>query len=97
MVGTVKFGFNTMYILKESSNWRIVTHENFDEAYEHVKKGLTEFQIGTAYRMTIIDQKILLKFEKLGKKVIYISESGYRMLSGSKTTFIIQGYLKEVA
>jgi hypothetical protein len=73
-----------------------VSHDQFEEYKAKVKAGEGIFYIPTAYQVTRIDKKCLLKFEKVGMECITKDKDGrgYRLVSGRKRVYIFSHQLK---
>ena len=67
-----------------------ITHENFDNAIDRCKKGLTNIAIATCYKITIIKGKHLKQWDNAGipllKKTLKARGS---IISGERTVIIL--------
>ena len=85
-----------MYLI-EAKQKVVVTHDNFDELYEELKKGKVTFYVPTHSRITVIDKKVYDKFNKINREVLMKDKSGsglgFRMASGRSSIFLFPNQL----
>jgi hypothetical protein len=70
-----------------------VSPHSLDEALAHVRNG-GRLYVATYTRTTIIDKKVLTRFERAGQPVLKEEDKGYRMYSGKSSVYLMPGQLK---
>lgn len=76
-----------------------ITHENFEKAMELTRKGEAVLYIPTYTQCTVIDAKVIKRFEKAGAVCLKKSDDGkgFRVARGKKFDYVMPGYLKAMA
>ena len=79
----------------EIKNMNTITapSKSADKIIEFIRKGGRAF-IPTCTRITVLDSKVLARFEKVGSWLLKEDGDGYRMRSGKGSVFILPGQLK---
>ncbi len=70
-----------------------VAPNSVEEALIHVKNG-GRLYVQTPMRVTIIDKKVLAKFEKAGATLLKVDGNGYRLTMGNGSIYLFPGQLK---
>ena len=70
-----------------------VPPKSLDAALDHVRAGGTLY-VATYARMTIIDAKVLARFEKANAWLLKEEGGGYRMRQGRNSVYLLPGQLK---
>ena len=66
---------------------------NLDAALAHVRKG-GRLVVQTPLRTTVIDMKVLKRFEKANAWLLKEEGDGYRLRSGNSSVYLFPGQLK---
>ena len=72
-----------------------VPSHSLTQAIDYVRNG-GRLAIPTYTRLTLIDKKTLIKFEKAGCWLLKEDGEGYRMASGRSSVYLMAGQLKFV-
>lgn len=70
-----------------------VPPKSLDAALAHVRAG-GRLAVPTAWRCTIIDAKVLTRFEKAGEWLLKEEGDGYRMRSRRGSVYLFAGHLQ---
>ena len=70
-----------------------VPPKSLEAAIEHVRAG-GELLVPTYTRCTVIDRKVLQRFERAGAWLLREEGDGYRLRSGKTSVYLFPGQLK---
>ena len=70
-----------------------VPPKSLEAAIEHVRAG-GELLVPTYTRCTVIDRKVLARFERAGAWLLREDGDGYRLRSGRGSVYLFPGQLK---
>jgi hypothetical protein len=73
--------------------WMSLKPNAVNEALENVRKG-GRLMVATYARVTIVDSKVLAKFEKAGAWLLKADGDGYRLRSGKGSVYLFPGQLQ---
>lgn len=72
---------------------RPVPPHSLEKALDHIEKG-GRLVIRTAWRATVLDRKLLRRFEQAGAWLIREEGNGYRLRSGKGSVYLLPGQLE---
>ena len=72
-----------------------VPPRSLDLALDHVRKG-GRLCVRTCTRVIPIDQKTLVRFERVGAWLLKESGDGYRLRQGNSSVFVLPGQLEAI-
>lgn len=72
-----------------------VPPKSLDAALAHLRKG-GRLIVRTSLRVTVIDGKVLAKFEKAGIPLLRESGDGYRLTTGKRSVYLFPGQLEAI-
>ncbi|MEN3237942.1 hypothetical protein PUR29_31225 [Methylobacterium ajmalii] len=77
------------------SNTRPVPANNLAQALEHVEKD-GRIVIRTCLKITVIDRRVLRRFERAGAWLLKEEGEGYRLRQGQGSVYLLPGLLEYV-